>query len=129
MPGQPLNLTAEAKSSRSILVTWKNPVFHGNGLDGNEVQYKSQIGSFKKASEFGLTSNLLQNLNPFTNYTINVLAKSFGGLGPPSEPIYCMTMEDSEYISQTVFCCCCCDCVTNCINLFLAVAISALNKI
>eukprot|EP00794_Sanderia_malayensis_P007839 gene7839-8688_t len=95
VPGQPFNVSAVPQSSKSIQVSWKNPVYKGNGLDGYEVQYNSKRGSLKKESEFGVTQNLLQGLHPYTNYTINVLAKSFGGLGPPSEPIHCMTLQDA----------------------------------
>eukprot|EP00794_Sanderia_malayensis_P011627 gene11627-12825_t len=93
VPGQPFNVSAVPQSSKSIQVSWKNPVYKGNGLGGYEVQYKSKRGSLKNESEFGVTQNLLQGLHPY--YTINVLAKSFGGLGPPSEPIHCMTLQEA----------------------------------
>lgn len=47
-------------------------------------------------AEFGSKSFNLTTLSPYTNYSITVLARSFGGLGPPSEPIYAVTLEDSK---------------------------------
>ena len=105
VPGQPTGIKAIVHGSRSISVYWKDPSYQGSGLDGYQVQYKSEGVVFKMPAEFGSKSLNLTTLSPFTNYSIAVLARSFGGLGPPSEPVYAVTLEDSK-LSYTSSCFC-----------------------
>jgi len=94
VPGQITYVRTTTIDSQSIAVSWKNPVYLGNGLDGYQVNYKDS-GSWKKQPvEFGQNRTVLSGLSPYTTYTFTVSAKSFSGLGPPSEPIQARTLED-----------------------------------
>ena len=96
VPGQITYVRTTTIDLQSIAVSWKNPVYLGNGLDGYEVNYKDS-GSWKKQPvKFGQNRTVLSGLSPYTNYTFTVSAKSFSGLGPPSEPTQARTLEESE---------------------------------
>lgn len=96
MPGQITDVKSVSAESKSISVSWSDPVYHGNGLDGYEVQYKADGSWMKKQVEFGQKRAVLSGLSPYTTYTITVSAKSFSGLGPPSEHTQATTKEASE---------------------------------
>lgn len=89
-------MKARAIGARNISVSWNDPVYEGNGLDGYEVEYEAKGISDKKPVDFGHHRIVLSGLSPYTLYTIKVSAKSFGGNGPPSEPIQAITFEASK---------------------------------
>ena len=95
VPGQVTDVKAVAKSSKSVQLSWKSPEYRGNGLDGYEIEYTaSGRGGSRKAVAFGSEIDVVSGLRPFTNYTFRVSAKSFSGVGPPSEPVVAKTLED-----------------------------------
>ena len=97
MPGLVSKVVAVATGSRNISVSWDDPIYQGNGLDGYEVGYQTEKVVIKQPVEFGHRKFVLTGLSPYTSYKIFVSAKSFSGTGPPSEPIQTMTLEDSKY--------------------------------
>lgn len=40
----------------------------------------------------------LRGLRPFTNYSLQVVAMTRKGEGPPSDPVYCTTEEDGKEV-------------------------------
>lgn len=48
----------------------------------------------------GGMETVLQSLSRAVNYSISVRARTAAGAGPPSEPVYCTTHEDSKYFSE-----------------------------
>ena len=96
VPGQITDLKTASIDSKSISVSWSDPVYHGNGLDGYEVQYNAGGSWMKKQIDFGQKRAVLSGLSPYTTYTVTVSAKSFSGTGPPSTPTKATTMEASE---------------------------------
>ena len=86
-----MNVTA-----RSFVITWSPP----SELNAPEINYTVQLmGPNSNVAEFrGIQAEmyLLENLMPFTNYTVVVIAVSEKGPGPSSEMLTVETLEDSE---------------------------------
>ncbi|XP_066595289.1 tyrosine-protein phosphatase Lar isoform X3 [Prorops nasuta] len=99
VPGAPpRNVTGQAISPTSILVTWEPPsADHSNG---RIVYYKLQVvesgrsDSEAKVIKLNDTQFILDELKKWTEYRIWVLAGTSVGDGPPSYPISVRTHED-----------------------------------
>ncbi|XP_060911472.1 protein sidekick-1-like isoform X1 [Labrus mixtus] len=98
--GSPVNVTAEAVSSTRILITWTAlPLAQKNGVIlGYKVMYceKDFEGppSVQTAEGERTLSLLLGALQKYTMYSLQVLAYTRLGDGPPSNPILLRTKED-----------------------------------
>ena len=92
-----INATVVAVGSRNISVVWSDPIYHGNGLDGYEVEYEAHGTAHRQPVDFGQRNAVVTGLYPYTVYTVKVRAKSFSGTGPASEPMQATTLDDSEY--------------------------------
>ncbi|XP_025828813.1 tyrosine-protein phosphatase Lar isoform X1 [Agrilus planipennis] len=99
VPGAPpRNVTGEAVSPTSIYVRWEPPP--ADRSNGNIVYYKLQrVDAGQSDSEatvikLNATSFLLDELKPWTEYRIWVLAGTSVGDGPASYPITVRTHED-----------------------------------
>ena len=86
----------DAVGARNISLSWNDPIYHGNGLDGYEIEYIVNDFPVKEPVEFGHRSAVMNRLFPYSLYSIRVRAKSFSGTGPASEPVEATTLEDSE---------------------------------
>ncbi|BES91298.1 Down syndrome cell adhesion [Nesidiocoris tenuis] len=102
VPGAPpANIQCLSQSSQSILVSWKAPpaLLQNGRIQGYRLYYENQDEKppgFVEA-ETKITSDLmlkLQNLQKYSNYSIQVWAFTKVGDGEKSEPIFCMTDED-----------------------------------
>ena len=103
----PQALTVSATSSTSISVSW-DPVFVAdrNGIiKGYKVNYNA-LPNVQMVTEFlNITKEqqnkrqtvTLDNLNEFTNYSIEVLAFTVFGNGPASAGQVVETLEDSKF--------------------------------
>uniref|UniRef100_UPI003AADAB03 protein sidekick-1-like n=1 Tax=Centroberyx gerrardi TaxID=166262 RepID=UPI003AADAB03 len=98
--GAPVNVTAEAVSSTRILLTWTHlPQTQRNGVIlGYKVLYNEKDSTDPPSIEViegeGSVSLLLSVLQKYTLYTLQVLAYTRVGEGPPSSPILLRTKED-----------------------------------
>nr|XP_042908973.1 Down syndrome cell adhesion molecule-like protein 1 homolog isoform X3 [Parasteatoda tepidariorum] len=99
--GPPTDVWIEAKSSSSILVTWKPPpreLWNGE-LKGYFVGYKvdasSHPYSFKTVDNVANDSQeyILTNLIKSTKYNIVVKAYNSAGTGPPSQDLVAKTLD------------------------------------
>ncbi|XP_055939187.1 cell adhesion molecule DSCAML1-like isoform X10 [Argiope bruennichi] len=99
--GPPTDVWVEAKSSNSILVTWKPPpreLWNGE-LRGYFVGYKvdgtSHPYSFKTVDNAANDSHeyLLTNLMKSNKYNIVVKAYNSAGTGPPSQDLIAKTLD------------------------------------
>ncbi|XP_077460380.1 sidekick cell adhesion molecule 1b [Stigmatopora argus] len=98
--GSPVNVTADAVSSSKILLTWSPvPQTKQNGaILGYKVLY-SETDSDNPSSIVLVegdrnTSLLLGELRKYTLYTLQLLAYTRMGDGPPSSPVLLRTKED-----------------------------------
>ena len=103
------------QSSRSLLLTWEPPFLEKqNGL---LIQYHVIVMETKilyldngtVVSQMGMNRNrtynvsegrtqLIDMLHPSYNYTVRIAAATVVGIGPFSDPITVMTLEDGEYL-------------------------------
>lgn len=102
VPGAPpRNVTGQAISPTSILVTWEPPP--ADRSNGRIVYYKLQVvesgrsDSEAKVIRLNDTRFVLDELKKWTEYRIWVLAGTSVGDGPPSYPISVRTHEDGMY--------------------------------
>ncbi|GBM46999.1 Titin [Araneus ventricosus] len=99
--GPPTDVWVEAKSSNSILVTWKPPprelwngelrgYFVGYKVDGSSHPYsfKTVDNAVNDSHEYALT-----NLMKSTKYNIVVKAYNSAGTGPPSQDLIAKTLD------------------------------------
>ena len=109
MPGVPQSVNAVSPSSTSLLVTWGHPLPpNRNGvITGYTVlrQAGSEMNTLELFSND--TSQLLEGLVPFTEYTISVAGNTSAGQGEFSVPFTVRTLNDSEWwndIDDTFVC-------------------------
>ena len=116
--GVPSNFGVTIQSSGSIILSWESPLIEEqNGLI---VQYhvivmETQILYLDNGtviSQMGVNRNrtynvsegrtqLIDMLHPSYNYTVRIAAATVVGIGPFSDPITVMTLEDGECILNT----------------------------
>ena len=105
--GAPQALTVSATSSTSISVSW-DPVVAGdrNGIiKGYKVNYNAlpngqmvtEFLNITKEQQDKRQTVTLDNLDEFTNYSIEVLAFTLFGDGPASAGQLVETLEDSKF--------------------------------
>lgn len=112
VPSAPTSCACVALTSRNIQVTWEPPPKekqHGT-IQGYKIFYEpgtSNVGADGNANIFNLDTNsgmhetkitsalsaVLHGLQPYTNYSVQVLAFTRAGEGPPSTITYCTTEE------------------------------------
>ncbi|KAK0170460.1 hypothetical protein PV328_011021 [Microctonus aethiopoides] len=96
----PQDIRCTALSSQSLQVSWEAPPDTSlNGvLRGFKVNWESMDSITETAkSDIKITTALtvvINNLEKYTNYSIQVAAMTRPGDGVPSSPIYCKTKED-----------------------------------
>ncbi|KOC68734.1 Tyrosine-protein phosphatase Lar [Habropoda laboriosa] len=102
VPGAPpRNVSGQAISPTSILVTWEPPP--ADRSNGRIAYYKLQVvesgrsDSEAKVIKLNDTQFVLDELKKWTEYRIWVLAGTSVGDGPPSYPISVRTHEDGMY--------------------------------
>ncbi|XP_074553803.1 protein sidekick-1-like isoform X2 [Halichoeres trimaculatus] len=98
--GSPVNVSAEAMSSTRILFTWsilpqaqKNGVILGYKVLYSEKDSEGPPSVLVREGEWSM-SLLLGSLQKYTMYSLQVLAYTRMGDGPPSNPILLRTKED-----------------------------------
>ena len=109
----PLNVILSVQSSRNITLSWELPSLEEqNGL---LVQYHVIVMEIQilyldngtVTSQMGMNFNrtynvsegrtqLIDMLHPSYNYTVRIAAATVVGIGPFSDPITVMTLEDGE---------------------------------
>ena len=111
VPGEPpRNVSAQSNSSTSILVEWDPPreeVLYGI-LRGFRIRYGVAIdtditNTTELIPEQQLTY-IIENLEEFTNYSIEVTAVTVGE-GPYSSPIIVITDQDGELYANVWLMC------------------------
>lgn len=112
MPSEaPQSVRCEALSPQALRVRWEAPSpgrQHGL-LQGYKVFYQLLAGAGAQQGseevEVKRTTNLETNLHglaKYANYSVRVAAFTGAGEGVRSQPMYCVTEEDSEYRSRLV---------------------------
>ncbi|GAB6032243.1 Down syndrome cell adhesion molecule-like protein 1 [Chamberlinius hualienensis] len=97
----PSDVSCTTLTSQSIHVTWAALDSHDiNGiLRGYKVLFRPASEWFDDfADSFNITLSTLttlDNLNEYTNYSIQVLAMTKAGDGPKSLPVFCKTLDDA----------------------------------
>lgn len=94
----PLNVTAISVNSTSILVTWEQPASPNGILRFYQVTYVSdQPGAVPTTvnTTDNSTSLVIDNLEPFTNYSVNIVGVTVDE-GQPSEEAIVKTDESGR---------------------------------
>ena len=98
VPGVPQSVNAISPSSTSLLVTWGHPL--APNCNGVIINYTVNRQTGNKINMIELfsndTSQLLEGLVPFTQYTISVAGNTSAGQGEFSVPFTVRTLNDSE---------------------------------
>ncbi|XP_069192476.1 cell adhesion molecule Dscam2 isoform X3 [Procambarus clarkii] len=84
-------------TAHSVLVSWDTlPPAHARGhLLGYRILYAPADRATELSGETtSSVSVALRGLRPYTNYSLQVVAFTRVGEGPPSEPVFCTTEED-----------------------------------
>ena len=121
----PLNIILFADSSRYTTLSWEPPLLEEkNGLlvEYHAIVMETQILYLENGtviSQIGMNFNrtynvsqgrtqLIDMLHPSYNYTVRIAAATVVGIGPFSDPITVMTLEDGEclitYCNCAVYC-------------------------
>ena len=103
----PQALTVSATSSTSISVSWdpvvaedRNGIIKGYKVNYNDLPNGQMVTEFlniTKEQQNKRQTVTLDNLNEFTNYSIEVLAFTVFGNGPASAGQVVETLEDSKF--------------------------------
>ena len=105
--GAPQALTVSVTSSTSVSVSWdpvvaedRNGIIKGYKVNYNalpNVQMVTEFLNITKEQQNKRQTVTLDNLNEFTNYSIEVLAFTVFGNGPASAGQVVETLEDSKF--------------------------------
>ncbi|XP_068204699.1 cell adhesion molecule Dscam2-like [Palaemon carinicauda] len=94
----PVALRCSPMTAHSVLVTWDalTPAHARGNLFGYRVLYAPTDRAATELSGETTTSLSvsLRGLRPYTNYSLQVVAFTRVGDGPPSDPVFCTTEED-----------------------------------
>lgn len=109
VPSQsPQNIRCTAVSSQSLQVSWEPPLesnFNGV-LKGYKISWESAdswADSFKSETKITTALNVvIHGLEKYTNYSIQASAMTRAGDGVLSEPLYCLTEEDTPEVPAAV---------------------------
>ena len=116
----PSNISVTVVTSQSIHLQWDPPSLEGqNGLISqyHVIVIETQILYLDNGtvmSQMGMNRNrtynvsegrtqLIDMLHPSYNYTVRIAAATVVGIGPFSDPITVMTLEDSKYSIFVLF--------------------------
>ena len=98
-PGKPRNVTVEATSSTSILVSWKEPFLPNGNISEYWIYFGQQKDDLNQTTVEGSGRSWeLIALRPFTIYYIKVRAKTTE-LGNASALLNATTFEDSKFFT------------------------------
>jgi len=117
--GVPLMVVLGAQSSDSIMVSWDPPspeMRNGMLIQYHVLVMETKILYFDNGTiipQMGVNRNrtynvsegraqLIDTLHPSYNYTVRIAAATIVGIGPFSDPITVMTLEDGEYSNNFV---------------------------
>ena len=109
VPGVPQSVNVISPSSTSLMVTWGHPLApNRNGVITGYTVLR-RVGNEMNTLELfsNDTSQLLEGLVPFTEYTISVAGNTSAGQGEFSVPFTVRTLNDSEWwtdIDDTFVC-------------------------
>ena len=123
VPSSPLNVTVANQTSTTLLVTWLSPSKPNGVLTNFELCYTGVysvnpvLSSFHQLQctniSFPAVYSLLEDLVPYSNYTISVRAVTGAGPGNSSTEIKGITKEDGKSPQYAVLWTRCSGCVYN----------------
>ena len=93
-PSPPLNVMATAINSRNASISWTEPASPNGIIQLYNIMLTDEFGSTTSVTSTEL-SLVLEDLRPFTNYTVVVNAMN-SLTGENSIPVNFATMEDGE---------------------------------
>ncbi|KAG8183435.1 hypothetical protein JTE90_023191 [Oedothorax gibbosus] len=96
VPSAPLNLNLTSSTNASISVQWEEPIPTNGPILGYFIRWEKTLDSKdNKSSLFNQTASLnyeIVDLDPYTNYSIKISAKTKAGYGPWSEYLIASTL-------------------------------------
>ena len=107
MPDAPAAPTLDNVQSRSLRISWLEPLSNNREITRYYVQYVVDHRTQTVTNEYNTTNTAvltatLFNLFPNYNYTIRVRAENAIGIGNYSQPLVVQTLEDSESFRVTL---------------------------
>ena len=115
----PLNVNVTVETSRNITLSWDQPsleeqngiltIYHVIIMETQILYLDNGTVISQMGMNFNRTYNvsegrtqLIDMLHPSYNYTVRIAAANAVGIGPFSEPITVMTLEDGEFLCLSV---------------------------
>ena len=112
----PLNVTVRVETSRNITLLWERPsleehngiltMYHVIIMEIQILYLDNGTTITRMGNNFNRTYNvsegrvqLVDMLHPSYNYTVRIAAATAVGIGPFSDPITVMTLEDGECVA------------------------------
>ena len=109
----PLNVSVDVETSRNITLSWERPsleeqngiltMYHVIIMETQILYLDNGTTITRMGNNFNRTYNvsegrvqLVDTLHPSYNYTVRIAAATAAGIGPFSDPITVMTLEDGE---------------------------------
>jgi len=109
----PLNVSVSVQKSRNITLSWARPsleehngiltVYHVIIMETQILYLDNGTTITRMGNNFNRTYNAsegrvqsVDTLHPSYNYTVRIAAATAAGIGPFSDPITVMTLEDGE---------------------------------
>ena len=110
----PLNVSVDVETSRNITLSWERPpleehngiltMYHVIIMETQILYLDNGTTITRMGDNFNRTYNvsegrvqLVDMLHPSYNYTVRIAAATAAGIGPFSDPITVMTLEDGEF--------------------------------
>ena len=110
----PLNVSVDVETSRNITLSWERPsleeqngiltMYHVIIMETQILYLDNGTTITRMGNNFNRTYNvsegrvqLVDTLHPSYNYTVRIAAATAAGIGPFSDPITVMTLEDGEF--------------------------------
>ena len=115
----PLNVNVTVETSRNITLSWDQPsleeqngiltIYHVIIMETQILYLDNGTVISQMGMNFNRTYNvsegrtqLIDMLHPSYNYTVRIAAANAVGIGPFSDPITVMTLEDGEFLCLSV---------------------------
>lgn len=96
LPSEPMDLKSLKIGGRSISISWQPPASNSHSAIGYSVHYKKDGSERERQVNVSLFSNkdyALENLQPNTQYTVQVAAIAKNGMGPLSAALRVTTLN------------------------------------
>ncbi|GIZ00816.1 phosphatidylinositol phosphatase PTPRQ [Caerostris extrusa] len=101
-PSAPIDLELVSSTNVSLLVRWKSPRVPNGPISGYTVKWKNVVTEITKETVTQSLQHKIVGLDPYTNYSIRVSAKTSAGSGPWTDALVTDTKTGIPYEPKEV---------------------------